>query len=433
MMPTGDQPFRPRSDFLRTLAERGFIHQCTDLAALDRRLCAGTVVAYNGFDLTADSLHVGNLIPIMMLRWLQRTGHKPIVLMGGGTSRIGDPSFRDTTRPLLDDAQIEKNRSGIQRVFQRFLRFGDGSTDAITVNNAEWLDRIGYIDFLRDFGPHFSVNRMLTFDSVRQRLAREQPLSLLEFNYMVIQAYDFLVLARTRDCKLQLGASDQWGNIVNGVELGRRVEGRELFGLTAPLLTTSSGAKMGKSTSGAVWLNAERLLPYDFWQFWRNTEDTDVGRFLRLFTELPLNEIARLQALQGSEINEAKKVLADEVTALCHGRGAAEAARETARRAFEEGEAASALPTIEVDANQLRKGVQLADLMVGTGLAPSKSHARRLMRSGGARVNDTPVTDETARLTDADARNGVIKLSAGRKRHALIRLVTRRRGTGQCQ
>jgi len=423
MMPPGDKPFRPRSDFLRTLAERGFIHQCTDLATLDKRLCAGTVVAYNGFDLTADSLHVGNLIPIMMLRWFQRTGHKPIVLMGGGTTRIGDPSFRDTTRPLLDDAQIEKNLSGILRVFERFLRFGDGSTDAITVNNAEWLDRIGYIDFLRDFGRHFTVNRMLTFDSVRQRLAREQSLSLLEFNYMVIQAYDFLVLARTRDCELQLGASDQWGNIVNGVELGRRAEGRELFGLTAPLLTTSSGAKMGKSASGAVWLNAERLLPYDFWQFWRNSEDADVGRFLRLFTELPLREIARLEALQGSEMNEAKKVLADEVTTLCHGRKAAEAARETARGAFEDGEAASALPTIGVDANQLRKGVQLADLMVATGLAPSKSHARRLMRGGGARVNDTPVTDETTRLTDENARNGVIKLSAGRKRHALIRLV----------
>jgi tyrosyl-tRNA synthetase len=306
-------------------------------------------------------------------------------------------------------------------VFERFLRFGDGSTDAVTVNNAEWLDRIGYIDFLRDFGRHFSVNRMLTFDSIRQRLAREQSLSLLEFNYMVIQP--FLVLARSHDCRLQLGASDQWGNIVSGVELGRRVEGRELFGLTSPLLTDSSGAKMGKSASGAVWLNAERLLPYDFWQFWRNSGDADVGRFLRLFTELPLNEIARLEALQGSETNEAKKVLADEVTALCHGREAAGAVRETARRAFEEGEAAGGLPTIAVDANQLRKGLQLADLMVATGLAPSKGHARRLVRGGGARVNDAAVTDETARLTDKDTRNGVIKLSAGRKRHALIRLV----------
>lgn len=420
-MSSGNHP--PRSDFLRTLAERGFIHQCTDLAALDMRLCAGTVVAYNGFDLTADSLHVGHLIPIMMLRWFQRTGHKPIVLMGGGTSRIGDPSFRDTTRPLLDDAQIAKNLGGILRVFERFLRFGDGSTDAVMVNNAEWLDRLGYIDFLRGFGRHFSVNRMLTFDSVRQRLAREQSLSLLEFNYMVIQAYDFLVLARSRDCRLQLGASDQWGNIVGGVELGRRVEGRELFGLTAPLLTTSSGVKMGKSASGAVWLNAERLLPYDFWQFWRNSEDADIGRFLRLFTELPLPEIVRLEALQGSETNEAKKVLADEVTALCHGREAAEAARETARRAFDEGEAAGGLPTLTVDADQLREGLGIADLMVATGLAPSKGHARRLLRGGGARVNDTAVTDETVRLTDKDIRNGVIKLSAGRKRHALIRLV----------
>jgi tyrosyl-tRNA synthetase len=422
MVPAGNQPFRPRSHFLRTLAERGFIHQCTDLAALDTRLCAGTVVAYNGFDLTADSLHVGHLIPIMMLRWFQRTGHKPIVLMGGGTSRIGDPSFRDTTRPLLDDSQIEKNLGGILRVFERFLRFGDGSTDAVTVNNAEWLGRIGYVDFLRDFGRHFSVNRMLTFDSVRQRLTRERSLSLLEFNYMVIQAYDFLVLARSHNCRLQLGASDQWGNIVNGVELGRRVEGRELFGLTAPLLTTSSGAKMGKSALGAVWLNAERLLPYDFWQFWRNSEDADIGRFLRLFTELPLHEIARLEALQGSEMNEAKKVLADEVTALCHGREAAEAVRETARRAFEEGEATGGLPMMEVDANHLRKGLQLADLMVATRLAPSKGHARRLVRGGGVRVNDTAFTDETARLTDKDTRNGVIKLSAGRKRHALIRL-----------
>jgi tyrosyl-tRNA synthetase len=346
MMPPRDETFRPRSDFLRTLAERGFIHQCTDLAGLDMRLCAGTVAAYNGFDLTADSLHVGHLIPIMMLRWFQRTGHKPIVLMGGGTTRIGDPSFRDTTRPLLDDEQIEKNLRGIQRVFERFLSFGDGSTDAVTVNNAEWLDRLGYIDFLRDFGRHFSVNRMLTFDSVRQRLEREQSLSLLEFNYMVIQAYDFIVLVRTHDCKLQLGASDQWGNIVNGVELGRRAEGRELFGLTAPLLTTSSGTKMGKSASGAVWLNAERLPPSDFWQFWRSSEDADVGRFLRLFTELPLAEIALLEALQGSEMNEAKKVLADEVTALCHGWEAAEAARETARRAFEEGEAAGGLGSI---------------------------------------------------------------------------------------
>lgn len=416
-----DQTFAPKSDFLRTLAERGFIHQCTDLTALDARLCAGPVAAYNGFDLTADSLHVGHLIPIMMLRWLQKTGHKPIVLMGGGTTRIGDPSFRDTSRPLLDDAQIQANLSGIRRLFDRFLSFGDGATDAVMVDNAEWLDGLGYIAFLRDFGRHFSVNRMLGFDSVRQRLEREQSLSLLEFNYMVIQAYDFLELARARGCILQLGASDQWGNIVNGVELGRRVDGRELFGLTAPLLTTSSGAKMGKSVSGAVWLSAERLSPYDFWQFWRNTEDADVGRFLRLFTELPLDEVARLEALRGSEINEAKKLLADEVTALCHGREAAAAARETARRAFEEGAAAGGLPAVAVDAARLREGVPVVELMVMAGLVASKAEARRLVRGGGARVNDAAIADEAALLTNKDAQEGVIRLSAGRKRHALVR------------
>jgi tyrosyl-tRNA synthetase len=418
-----EQPFELRSDFLRTLAERGFIHQCTDLAALDTRLCARPLAAYNGFDLTAESLHVGHLIPIMMLRWLQKTGHKPIVLMGGGTTRIGDPSFHDTSRPLLGDEQIETNLSGIRRVFERFLAFGDGATDAMMINNADWLDHLRYIDFLRDFGRHFSVNRMLTFDTVCQRLERQESLSLLEFNYTVIQAYDFIVLARSRECTLQLGGSDQWGNIVNGVELGRRAEGRELFGLTAPLLTTSSGAKMGKSASGAVWLNAERLSPYDFWQFWRNTGDDDVGRFLRLFTELPLDEIARLEALQGSEINEAKKVLADEVTALCHGRRTAEAVHETARRAFEEREAASGLLTITVTTDRIREGVPLADLMVAAGLATSKSDARRLICGGGARLNDHAITNEAMRLTEKDASNGIVKLSAGRKRHALIRLV----------
>lgn len=418
-----DQPIAPRSDFLRTLSERGFIHQCTDLVELDIRLCAGPVVAYNGFDLTADSLHVGHLIPIMMLRWLQKSGHKPIVLMGGGTTRIGDPSFRDASRPFLDDGQIRTNLAGIRRVFDRFLVFGEGPTDAVMVDNAEWLDRLGYIDFLRDFGRHFSINRMLTFDSVRQRLDGEQSLSLLEFNYMVIQAYDFLELARTHGCALQLGASDQWGNIVNGVELGRRVDGRELFGLTAPLLTTSSGTKMGKSASGAVWLTAERLTPYDFWQFWRNTEDRDVGRFLRLFTELPLDDIARLEALQGSEVNQAKTVLADAVTTLCHGRDAAEAAHETARQAFEGGQAAGGLPAIVVEAARLREGVPLADLLVAAGLAGSKSEARRLVRGGGARVNGAVITDDATRLTEGHVQGGVIKLSAGRKRHALIRMV----------
>ena len=415
--------FAPRSDFLRTLIERSFLHQCTDLAALDERFCAGPVVAYNGFDLTADSLHVGHLIPIMMLRWLQKTGHKPIVLMGGGTTRIGDPSFRDTTRPLLDDAQISANLAGLARVFERYLAFGDGPQDAVMVNNADWLDTLGYIDFLRDFGRHFSVNRMLSFDSVRLRLEREQSLSLLEFNYMVIQAYDFLELARTHGCALQLGASDQWGNIINGVELGRRVEGRELFGLTAPLLTTASGAKMGKTASGAVWLNADRLSPYDFWQFWRNTEDADVGRFLRLFTELPLEEIARLEALPGSEINEAKKILADEVTTLCHGAEAARLARETALATFEQGGAATGLPTLDVEAEKLAAGVSLIDLLVASSLAPSKGEARRLIRGGGARVNDTAITDEAAAISTADAANGTIKLSAGRKKHALVRVL----------
>lgn len=415
--------FAPQSEFLRTLIERGFLHQCTDLAALDQKLCAGPVAAYNGFDLTADSLHVGHLIPIMMLRWLQKTGHQPIVLMGGGTTRIGDPSFRDTTRPLLNDAQISANLSGIRRVFERFLAFGDGPQDALMVNNGDWLDRLGYIDFLRDFGRHFSVNRMLTFDSVKQRLEREQSLSLLEFNYMVIQAYDFLELARTHGCALQLGASDQWGNIINGVELGRRVEGRELFGLTAPLLTTASGAKMGKSASGAVWLNADRLSPYDFWQFWRNTEDADVGRFLRLFTELPLEDIARLETLAGSEINEAKKILADEVTTLCHGADAAREARETAQATFETGGAATGLPTLDLEASKLGAGVSLIELLAATGLAPSKAEARRLIRGGGARVNDVAITDETATVTMADAIDGAVKLSAGRKKHALVRVV----------
>jgi tyrosyl-tRNA synthetase len=330
------RPFTPKSDFLRTLFERGFIHQCTNLAGLDERLRQGPLVAYNGFDLTADSLHVGHLIPIMMLRWLQRFGHKPIVLMGGGTTRIGDPSFRDHSRPILEAEQIAHNLAGVRRVFGKLLSFGDAAPDAVIVDNAEWLNRLGFIEFLRDCGRYFSVNRMLSFDSVRLRLERQQPLSLLEFNYMVIQAYDFLELARKRDCVLQLGGSDQWGNIVASVELARRVEGRELFGLTAPLLTTASGAKMGKSTSGAIWLNAERLSPYGFWQFWRNTEDHDLGRFLRLFTELSLSEIERLESLGANEINAAKTVLADEVTALCHGHAAAKQAHETARRAFEQ-------------------------------------------------------------------------------------------------
>ena len=420
-MTTSQTEANLKSDFLRTLAERGFIHQCTDLDGLDQKLAAGPVVAYNGLDLTADSLHVGHLVPIMMLRWFQRTGHKPIVLMGGGTTRIGDPSFRDTSRPLLDETQIAANLAGIRHIFEKYLSFDDGPAGAVMLNNADWLDRLGYIDFLRDFGRHFSVGRMLSFDSVRQRLEREQSLSLLEFNYMVIQAYDFLELARSHACLLQFGGSDQWGNIVNGVELARRVDGRELFGLTAPLLTTSSGAKMGKTASGAIWLNAERLSPYDFWQFWRNTEDADVGRFLRLFTELPIDEIARLEALRGSEINEAKKVLADAVTTLCHGHEAASEAKETARLAFEEGAAAAGLPTFVVDGARLGAGIPLADLLVTAGLASSKSEARRLIRAGGARLDDVAIADEAAVVTDDDMGQGVLKLSAGRKRHVLVR------------
>ncbi|MCC7273410.1 MAG: tyrosine--tRNA ligase [Alphaproteobacteria bacterium] len=415
---------RPESDFLAALTDRGFIHQCTDLAALDARCRAGVVVAYIGFDCTADSLHVGSLVPIMLLRWLQRTGHKPIVLMGGGTTKVGDPSGRDESRRLLTVEDIERNKAGIQRIFAKYLTFGDGPSDAIMADNAEWLDRLAYIPFLRDVGRHFSVNRMLSMDSVKLRLEREQPLSFLEFNYMILQAYDFVELARRYGCVLQMGGSDQWGNIVNGVELGRRIDDRELFGLTNPLITLASGAKMGKTAQGAVWLNAERLSPYDFWQFWRNTEDADVGRFLRLFTELPLDEIARLEALPGAEINEAKKVLATEATALCHGRVAAEDAAETARRTFEEGAAGEGLPLVDVPRADLEKGVPAFELLRRAGLAPSNGEARRLIKGGGGRLNDAPIADEQRAVTLADiGGDGRIKLSAGRKRHVLIRAV----------
>lgn len=410
-----------RSEFLRVLAERGFIQQCTDLEALDNRLRTGIATAYNGFDLTADSLHVGHLIPIMMLRWFQKTGNRPIALMGGATTRLGDPSFRDTSRPLLSEEQIAANLAGIRRIFERFLTFGGGPTDALMVNNADWLGSLKYLDFLRDVGPHFSVNRMLTSEGVRQRLEREQSLSLLEFNYMVMQGYDFHVLAETHGCLLQLGGSDQWGNILSGVEFGRRAGARTLFGLTAPLLTTASGAKMGKSASGAIWLNADRLSPYEFWQFWRNTEDADVGRFMRFFTELPLDEIARLEALQGAEINVAKKVLADALTALCHGADAATESAETSRRMFEEGETAAGLPTIAVDDDVLRNGLSLPDALVMAGLAKSKSEARRLILGGGVRINSRNAGDETLQLGPADAEDGVICLSVGRKKHVLLR------------
>jgi len=412
----------PRSPVLAAALERGFIHQCTDMEALDQRLLAGRLVAYVGYDCTADSLHIGSLVSIMLLRLLQRCGHKPIVLMGGGTTRIGDPSGKDEARRLLDDAEIARNMAGIRSIFAKFLKFGDGPDEAVMVNNADWLDELRYIPMLRDVGRHFSVNRMLTLDSVRLRLERDQPLSFLEFNYSILQAYDFGELARRYQCELQVGGSDQWGNIVAGVELARRTEGRTLFGLTTPLMTTASGIKMGKTAQGAVWLNAERLSPYEYWQFWRNTEDDDVGRFLRLFTELPLAEIAKLEKLQDAEINEAKKVLATEATALCHGRDAAEAAAETAREVFEAGGAGGALPEVALPRDVLERGVPAFELFVRAGLAASNGEARRLIKGGGARINDVAVKGETQPVSLADLDpQGLIKLSAGRKRHALVR------------
>jgi len=360
--------FQPKSELVRVLTERGFLHQATNIEGLDAKAAAGPITGYIGFDATADSLHVGSLLQIMMLRWMQKTGHKPIALMGGGTTKVGDPSGKDATRQLLTDAQIAANIAGIRRAFEPFLTFGDGPTDVIQPDNAEWLDALGYVAFLREYGVHFTLNRMLTFDSVRLRLEREQPLTFLEFNYMLMQAVDFLELSRRYGCFLQLGGSDQWGNIVNGVELVRRVEAKEAFGWTSPLITTSSGAKMGKTAAGAVWLNADRLSPYDYWQFWRNTEDADVGRFLRLFTDLPLDEIARLEALQGAEINEAKKVLANEATTLLHGREAADSAGGAAKAAFEEGRLSEDLPSLDVPRAALEAGVPLATLAADAGL-----------------------------------------------------------------
>ncbi len=410
------------SAFLAAATERGFVHQCTDLEALDARLAAGAVTAYVGYDCTADSLHIGHLMSIMLLRLFQQQGHKPIVLMGGGTTRIGDPTGRDETRQLLSDDEIAGNTAGIRKTFANFLDFGDGPGAAIMVNNADWLDELRYIPLLRDIGRHFSVNRMLTQDSVKLRLDRDQPMTFLEFNYPILQAYDFVELARRLGCDLQMGGSDQWGNIVAGIELARRVDGRSLLGLTTPLVTTASGAKMGKSLGGAVWLNADRLSPYEYWQFWRNTEDDDVGRFLRLFTELPLPEIARLERLADAEINEAKKVLATEATALCHGRAAAEAAAETARSVFEAGGAGGELPQIALPRDVLARGVPAFELFVRAGLAASKGEARRLIKGGGARLNDAVVTGEMqpVSLADLDAQ-GQIKLGAGRKRYALVR------------
>ena len=412
----------PTSEFLTEATQRGFVHQCTDSEALDAACKAGTVAGYIGFDCTADSLHVGSLVQIMMLRLMQRHGLRPIALMGGGTSRIGDPSFRDEARVLLDDARIAVNKDGIRRCIEPFVRFGDGAADALMLDNAEWLDRLGYIELLRDVGPHFSISRMLAFDSVRTRLEREQGLTFLEFNYSILQSYDFRELGRRYGVSLQVGGSDQWGNIVSGVELVRRTDGRAVFGLTTPLITTASGAKMGKTAAGAVWLSAAKLAPYDYWQFWRNTEDADVGRFLRLFTDLPLSEIGRLAALGGAEVNEAKKVLATEATALAHGRAAAEAAAETARATFEAGLAADTLPTHLVAAAELQSGIPVFRLLAESGLCTSLGEARRLIRGGGARVNDTALTDEAASVTPADLRDGAIKLSAGRKQHRLVKV-----------
>ncbi|WP_029558709.1 tyrosine--tRNA ligase [Xanthobacter sp. 91] len=410
-----------RSDFLRTLHERGYIHQCSDLERLDAKAAEGPITAYIGFDATASSLHAGHLLSIMMLRTLQRTGHRPIALMGGGTTKIGDPSGKDTQRQMLTDEQINANIASIRKVFARFLDFDGG---AIMENNAGWLDELKYIPLLREVGPHFTINRMLTFDSVKLRLEREQPLTFLEFNYMILQAYDFVELNRRHGCMLQMGGSDQWGNIVNGMELGRRMHGADLFALTTPLLTTSSGAKMGKTAGGAVWLDADLLSPYEYWQYWRNAGDADVERFLKLFTELPLDEIARLAALQGQEINLAKEVLATEATALLHGREAAEKAKETARTTFEQGALAVDLPTVELPRAKLEAGLPVANAFVEAGLVASTSEARRQIKGGGLRVNDAVVTDEKATLDLAALTpEGVVKLSMGKKKHVLLKPV----------
>jgi tyrosyl-tRNA synthetase len=412
-----------KSEFLNVLAERGFIQNVSEPAkALDARAHMSAITAYIGFDCTAPSLHVGSMVQIMMLHWLQQTGHRPIALMGGGTTRVGDPSGRDDTRRILTYEQIEANKNSIKGTFSRFLRFGDGAVDAIMTDNADWLSTLNYIEFLREVGRHFSINRMLSFDSVKMRLDREQELSFLEFNYMILQAYDFVELHKRHGCILQMGGSDQWGNIVNGIDLGRRMMNAELFALTSPLITTSSGAKMGKTAAGAVWLNADLVSPYAYWQFWRNTEDDDVERFLKLFTLLPLDEIARLAALAGQEVNEAKKILATQATALLHGRAAAEEAAETARRTFEDGALSESLPTVEITHAELEHGLGVLVAFVKAGLVASNGEARRQIKGGGLKVNDAPVTDEKMVLTGRDRTpEGVIKLSLGRKRHVLLR------------
>ena len=413
-----------KSDFLRVLASRGFIHQVSEPGDLDALAKSGRVTAYIGFDCTAPSLHVGSLLPIMMLYWMQQTGHRPIALMGGGTTRVGDPSGKDESRQLLTEAQIEKNLKGIRAIFSKFLKFGEGPNDAIMANNADWLNTLNYIDFLREVGRHFSINRMLTFDSVKLRLERQHELSFLEFNYMILQAYDFVELHRRTGCVLQMGGSDQWGNIVNGIDLGRRMLGAQLFALTSPLITTASGAKMGKTAQGAVWLDGAMVSPYDYWQFWRNTEDGDVERFLKLFTILPLEEIARLASLKGEEINEAKKVLATEATALVHGRSAADGAAATARATFEEGTLSQSLPQVEISRSDLNGGYGVLTAAVKAGFVASTSEARRQVKGGGLKVNDVTVTDEKLALSQKDVTpEGVIKLSLGKKRHVLLRPV----------
>ncbi|ATC31833.1 tyrosine--tRNA ligase [Caulobacter vibrioides] len=411
-----------KSEFLRTLEARGYIHQITHPEELDTAASAGIVTAYIGFDATAPSLHVGSLIQIMLLRRLQQAGHKPIVLMGGGTTKVGDPTGKDESRKLLSDADIQANIAGIKTVFSKFLTFGDGPTDAIMVDNDVWLSKFGYVQFLREYGVHFTVNRMLAFDSVKLRLEREQPMTFLEFNYMLMQAVDFLELNRAHGCVLQMGGSDQWGNILNGVELTRRVDQKSAFGLTTPLLATASGAKMGKTAAGAVWLNAEQLSPYDYWQFWRNTEDADVGRFLKLFTDLPLDRIAELEALEGAQINEAKKVLADEATRMAHGEEEARKARDAAEKAFEQGALSADLPTYELQAEFLKEGIILAAL-AGDAFSQSRGEIRRLAQGGGLRVNDTAIGDANVRITEADLVDGVIKLSAGKKKIVLVKPV----------
>jgi tyrosyl-tRNA synthetase len=413
-----------KSDFLNVLAARGFIHQVSEPDALDALARSSTITAYIGFDCTAPSLHVGSLLPIMLLYWLQQTGHRPIALMGGGTTRVGDPSGKDESRRILSDDDINENLGGIRAIFAKFLKFENGGGNAIMANNADWLNELNYIDFLRDVGRHFSINRMLAFDSVKLRLERQQELSFLEFNYMILQAYDFVELYRRYGCVLQMGGSDQWGNIVNGIDLGRRLRNAQFFALTSPLITTSSGAKMGKTAAGAVWLNADQVSPYDYWQYWRNTEDADVGRFLKLFTVMPLDDIARLAALKGAEINEAKKILATEATALIHGRAAADEAAATARTTFEEGGLGATLPTVEIARDELKAGIGVRAAFIKAGLAASNGEVRRAIANNAIMVNDARVTSETAEISERDVTaDGAVKLSLGRKRHVLLKPV----------